>query len=105
MLPDLFANITVAGMPLLFICLGLTQFVKSFGLEGQIVRVVSLLVGFMLGLGYQFSTTPPTDFAGWFAATVFGLGLGIVASGSYDVAKNVVQKTTPIIANVFGGKK
>ena len=82
---SLFANIEVAGVPLLLVTLGLVQFVKGFGLSGNIVKGVSLLIGFLLGLGYQFSVAAPVDFAGWFAAVVFGLGLGLVASGVYEV--------------------
>ena len=81
----LFENIEVAGVSLLAVTLGLVQFIKGFGLSGNIVKGVSLAIGFLLGLGYQFTTVPPVDFAGWFAATVFGLGLGLVASGVYEV--------------------
>ena len=82
---SLFSNIEVAGVPLLLVTLGLVQFIKGFGLSGNIVKGVSLAVGFLLGLGYQFSVAAPVGFAGWFSATVFGLGLGLVASGVYEV--------------------
>lgn len=97
MLSDLFTNITVAGIPLLLIVLGLVQFVKSFGISGQIVRGISLLIGFLLGVGYQFSTTPPADFSGWFSCVVFGLGLGLVASGDYDALKQIATGVKALI--------
>jgi hypothetical protein len=80
----MFENITVAGIPLLIIVIGLVQFIKGFGLEGNIVKGVSLLVGLLLGAAYQYTVAIPVDFAGWFQLVVFGLGLGLVASGLYD---------------------
>jgi hypothetical protein len=82
-----FDNVVVAGIPLLVMVIGLVQFVKSFGLTGNVVKGVSLGIGLLLGVGYQLSISMPADFAGWFAVTVFGLGLGLVASGIYDAAK------------------
>ena len=82
----IFENITVAGIPLLLVVIGLVQYIKGFGLQGDSVRALSGAVGLVLGLGYQASLGVPTDFAGWFAAVIFGLGLGLVASGVYDAA-------------------
>jgi hypothetical protein len=83
----MFADIVVAGIPLLAIVIGLVQFVKGFGLNGNAVQVASLVIGLVLGIGYQVSLAPPADFAGWFATVIFGLGLGLVASGLYDANK------------------
>lgn len=80
----MFDTILVAGIPLLVIVIGLVQFIKGFGLTGNIVKAMSLLIGLLLGGGYQYSLAAPVDFAGWFALVVFGLGLGLVASGLYD---------------------
>lgn len=83
---DIFKDAVVAGVPLLVVVIGLVQYIKGFGLSGVAVKVLSLLVGTLLGIGYKFSTVPPVDFAGWFAALIFGLALGLVASGVYEVA-------------------
>jgi len=83
---DIFTDAVVAGVPLLAFVLGLVQFIKGFGLSGNAVKGLSMGVGLLLGVGYQFSTIPPVGFPGWFAAVVFGLALGLVASGIYDVA-------------------
>lgn len=82
-----FENASVAGIPLLAFVLGLVQWIKGFGLSGAQVRVTSMVIGLLLGVGYQFSVQAPVDFAGWFAVTVFGVALGLVASGLYDAAK------------------
>ena len=79
-----FENASVAGIPLLAFVLGLVQWIKSFGLSGNQVKGTSMIVGILLGVGYQFSVNPPADFATWFAVAVFGVALGLVASGLYD---------------------
>jgi hypothetical protein len=83
---DIFSNVAVAGVPLLAFVLGLVQWIKGFGMKGNYVKALSMGVGVVFGVGYQYATVPPVDFAGWFAALVFGIALGLVASGIYDVA-------------------
>ena len=86
-LSPIFKDAVVAGVPLLALLIGLVQFIKGFNLQGTVVRVVSYVVGLLLGVGYNISVSGvPADFAGWFAVVVFGLGLGLVGSGIYDAA-------------------
>ncbi|MFA5154277.1 MAG: hypothetical protein WC554_17130 [Clostridia bacterium] len=80
-----FQQYVIAGVPLLFVVLGSVEFVKSFGLKGNVVKIVSVVIGLLFGIGYQLSVAMPVGFAGWFAVTVFGIALGLVASGIYDV--------------------
>jgi hypothetical protein len=80
----MFENIVVAGIPLLAVVLGLVQFIKGFNLSGNIVKVLSLTIGLVLGFGYQLSLGALVGFHAYFSATIFGLGLGLVASGLYD---------------------
>ena len=86
-----FSQYLVAGVPLIFVVLGLVQWVKSLGLTGNAVKVVSLVIGLLLGIGYQLSVAMPVGFAGWFGVIVFGLALGLVASGIYDVVKDATS--------------
>jgi len=81
-----FESAVVAGIPLLAVVIGLVQFIKGFGIKGNWVRGLSAGVGLVLGVCYQVSLALPADFAGWFAAVVFGLALGVIASGIYDAA-------------------
>jgi hypothetical protein len=85
MFEDAFKYAVVAGIPLLVLTIGLVQFIKGFGLSGRLVRLLSAGVGLLLGFGYHLSRAPmPTDFAGWFEVLVFGLAVGVSASGLYD---------------------
>ena len=82
----------VAGLPLVLVVLGLVEWVKRLGLSGKPVVIVSMAIGLALGLAYQISIALPLDFAGWFGAAVYGIGLGLVASGIYDVGKSILNK-------------
>ena len=82
----------VAGLPLVLVVLGLVEWVKRLGLQGRAVVIVSMAIGLALGLAYQVSIAVPIDFAGWFGAAVYGIGLGLVASGIYDVGKSILNK-------------
>lgn len=82
----------VAGLPLVLVVVGLVEWFKQLGIQGNALRYISLTIGLVFGVGYQLSLAIPTDFAGWFGAVVYGLGLGLVASGIYDAAADIVSK-------------
>ena len=82
----------VSGLPLLLVVLGLVEWVKRLGLSGKPVTLVSMGIGLVIGIAYQVSIALPIDFAGWFGAAVYGIGLGIVASGIYDAGKSIINK-------------
>ncbi len=88
----LFENATVAGVPLLLFVLALVQWVKSFGVSGNYAKAASMVIGLVLGIGYQLTLAAPVDFAGWFTTVVFGLALGLGASGVYEVANGSAAK-------------
>lgn len=89
---DYFTNAVVAGVPLMFVVLGLVQWTKKLGLEGKALIAVSMGIGLILGGGYQIATVGlPSEFAGWFTIAVYGLGIGVVASGVYDALEKVIH--------------
>lgn len=85
-----FTTAIVNGIPLVLIVIGLVELLKKFGVTGNWLIGASVLIGIGFGIAYQLSIAMPTDFAGWFAAIVYGIGLGLVASGVYDAAKSVL---------------
>lgn len=87
-----FSNAVIAGVPLVLIVIGLVEWFKQLGLQGNAVRVVSMFIGIVFGIAYQFSLGVPVGFSEWFAAVAYGLGLGLVASGIYDAAADIVKK-------------
>jgi hypothetical protein len=79
-----FSTLLVAGVPLVIVVFGLVEVIKSFGLKGPWLTCLSLLIGLVLGMAYQVAQSGlPADFAAWFAVAIFGLTLGLVASGFY----------------------
>jgi len=79
-------NAMVNGIPLLFVVMGLVEYSKRLGLQGRALMVTSLVIGLVLGVGYQVSQVDvlPVTFGPWFAIVVYGLALGLIASQVYD---------------------
>ena len=78
------STLLVGGLPLSAVVFGLVEFIKSFGLRGRWLTIASMLLGLAFGVSYQIANAGlPAGFAGWFAMAVFGLVLGLVASGFY----------------------
>ena len=89
---EAYVNAAVAGVPLLFVVLGLVQWFKAYNISGPALRGVSMGIGLLLGAGYQIAVVGlPADFAGWFAVVIYGLGLGVIASGVYDAASTMIR--------------
>ena len=89
-------QLLVGGIPLLAVIFGLVEFIKSFGLKGNWLTGVSLLLGLVFGFAYKISETGiPATFAGWFVMVVFGLTLGLITSGFYDFANKRMPRTGP----------
>ena len=85
-------EILVAGVPLLLVVIGLVEWVKKINVPSNALPFVSMGIGLVLGGCYQIAENGvPVDFAGWFAVIVFGLAIGLVASGLFDAAKNIVK--------------
>ena len=67
---------------------GIVEFAKQFGVEGRWSLVLSLILGLVLGIGFQISELGvPVDFAGWFSYDIFAALFGLTASGLYDLGK------------------
>lgn len=79
-----FSTLLVGGVPLMLVVFGIVEFSKSLGLKGAWLTVVSLVLGMVFGICYQIATKGvPIDFPTWFSAVVFGLAIGLTASGFY----------------------
>jgi len=83
-----FGDAVINGIPLVVVIAGLVEFAKKFGLKGEWCTALSMAMGVLLGMAYQVQAGLPVDFAGWFAAIVYGVALGLATSGLYDVVHN-----------------
>ena len=78
-------TLLVGSVPLMLVIFGLVEFFKSLGLHGRWLTVVSLLLGLCFGVAYRMASAGvPSAFADWFAVIIFGLAIGLTASGFYD---------------------
>jgi hypothetical protein len=84
-------NEIVNGVPLIFVVMGLVELTKAFGASGKLLTGLSMAIGLILGVLYQISLGIPVDFAGWFGAVLYGLALGITASGVYNAIRNAAN--------------
>ncbi|WP_236839248.1 hypothetical protein [Bellilinea caldifistulae] len=82
----------INGIPLVLVVLGLVEWSKRLGVSGKALQILSMLVGVVLGVLYQFSQQPLEGFSVWFGAVVYGLALGLVASGIYDAVRSAVNR-------------
>ena len=90
-----FSTLLVSGIPLTIVVFALVEFVKSFGLKGQWLTIISMLLGLALGICFQIAQGGlPADFAAWFSVVVFGLMLGLIASGFYKWSDNRFPERT-----------
>jgi hypothetical protein len=83
----MFDDLLIGSVPLVLVVFGLVEFIKSLGVAGRALTVSSMSIGLILGFSYQLATKGmPAGIPGWIESAVFGLALGLVASGLYDFA-------------------
>lgn len=89
-----FFFVSVAGIPMILVVLGLVEFVKQLGVQGKALLGASMGIGLVLGVGYQLSVASalPVNFGGWFAVAIYGLALGLFASKVYDAIQSAAAK-------------
>jgi hypothetical protein len=92
----------VSGVPLLLVVMGLVEWFKAQGVIGKTLGYISMAVGLLLGGGFMVTQTRPplgdwwTGYVYWFGVVIYGLGMGIVASGLYDLVKKILAPKAPI---------
>lgn len=101
-MPDLsqFITVSVNGIPLVAVLIGLVEYFKRLGATGRQLQIISMALGIVLGAGYQLATLPPEaaptttqgSFAFVFGVVIYGLALGLIASGIFDAADSIFKK-------------
>lgn len=82
----------VNGIPLIALVISLVEWIKRFGVSGVWLNVTSMLVGVVIGIAYWATQNELVTFSDWFGAIIYGLFLGLIASGLYDAAKSVFDR-------------
>ena len=86
---DIFGPINI--ILILAMILGLVQLLKKVGVSGNWLLLASMAMGIILGVLFQLAAMYPAVSI-WLKIAVYGLLLGLTASGLYDIGK---QYTTP----------
>jgi hypothetical protein len=114
-----FLQAAVKGVPLLFVVFGLVEWGKRLTkkdgsqlITGNGLLVLSLFLGLVFGSGFMIMTERPPQsldwyvlFVYWFGVAVYGLAIGLVASGLYDFIKGLItQLVSRAINNTAHGE-
>ncbi len=74
------------------VVLGLVTFYGKVGVSGKAQLFSSLATGLVIGSLFMCAALGfPSDFTGWFEVVIYGLGMGLLASGVYEVGKKLVS--------------
>lgn len=82
----------INGIPLVAVVIGLVEWVKVFEVPPKWLNLVSMAIGLLVGLGYWYAQSPLSTFADWFGAGIYGIALGLIASGLYKAGVNIARK-------------
>lgn len=77
----------IDGISVVLLIVGLVELVKKFGVEGNKLTAISVLIGVLVGVGFKLYMMIPSA-APWIEVAVTGLAFGLAATGLYDLAKN-----------------
>lgn len=77
----------IALPALLTIVMPIVTLIGKFGVSGKPQLIASLLVGLVLGILTMYFTISPASAVAWFSTCLFGLLVGLAASGCYEVLK------------------
>ena len=114
----LFLQAAVKGVPLLFVVFGLVEWAKRLtkkdgtqAINGNGLLVLSLAIGLFFGSGFMIMSERPPEsldwyvlFVYWFGVGVYGIAIGLVSSGLYDLIKGLISKlVTRAVNQTFRG--
>jgi hypothetical protein len=81
---ELIAELVIGAGALMWFVTGLVTYAKKLGARGKWLTVIAFLLGVGIGGAYKVLLTPPVNALDWFLAVLFGLGIGLIATGVYD---------------------
>ena len=84
-------NDLIGGVPLVAVIMALVEYLKKMNVSGNWLLLASLIIGTIAGVAYRYSAAPLATFGEWMGAVVYGLAIGLTASGLYDVGKGLVK--------------
>lgn len=85
----------IDGISVVLLIVGLVELVKRLGLKGNVLTLVSVIIGVLVGLGFKAYGMFP-DVKPWVELAVSGIAFGLAATGLYDLTKNIISRDVPL---------
>jgi len=79
-------NFVVTPAVMLILVFGIVEFIKGFGVKGNILRIVSLIVGLLIAAVFKLQELLPSAQL-YIDLAFFTIASGLSASGLYDFLK------------------
>jgi hypothetical protein len=76
-------NFVLNSTTLVIIVFGLVEFVKTFGIKGNLLRIISMSIGICLAIIFKLGQIYP-EWSTWIDIATFGIVIGLTASGIYE---------------------
>ena len=86
-----FTNALINGISLFWLVMALVTLWGKFGATGKVQLASSLGTGLVIGTLYQASLKPLITWVDWFGAIIYGVALGLTATGVYETGKKVLS--------------
>lgn len=86
-------NFVLNSTTLLVIVFGLVEFIKTFGIKGSVLRIISMVLGISLAVIFKLSQVYP-NWSPWIEIASFGIITGLTASGIYEFINKRFPKET-----------
>jgi hypothetical protein len=74
---------------LILVVIGLVEVAKKLGVKTERWLILtSVVVGLALGIGYLYTLEPLVGFTAWFGSVIYGIFLGLTATGLWASLKS-----------------
>ena len=80
----------IDGVSVVLLIVGLVELVKKLGLKGNVLTLVSVVIGILVGVGFKAYGMFP-NMQPWIELVVSGVAFGLAATGLYDLTKNFAR--------------
>jgi uncharacterized membrane protein HdeD (DUF308 family) len=84
----------ISGISIILLIAGIVELFKKLNLHGNILILVSVLVGAVFGTLYKLYLMFP-DIQSWLEVGIFAIAFGLGAAGLYDISKNFFSTNKP----------
>ena len=81
-------NFVVTPAVMLVLIFGIVEFIKNFGVQGNVLRIISLCIGVVIAVVFKLREIFPSAQV-YIDISFFAISAGLAASGIYDYLKKM----------------